>query len=142
MIRLFGALLLAFVAISPIGVYFAASADASPPGGSGQCSFVLSPPKVVSLSGTNYVTATADVAACTLHAHTETTVCISVEGSDSAGQCATEYTPNAPVAYYPYRPGATYVAKGQGCTDIMEGTASPASPSTVCQDISPTRATL
>jgi len=140
MIRLFAALF-AFFAVGPIAVYAAPAATASP-SGTGQCSFGLEPPKVVNLSGTNYVTATVTTGACTLNAHTEATVCLSIVGGDSAGQCATDYTPNTPVVYYPYRPGATYVAKGQGCADIMEGTSSPAMPSTVCQDISPTRATL
>jgi hypothetical protein len=141
MIRLFGALS-AFVAIFPIGVGCAALAAGSPPGGTGQCSFVLEPPKVVNMSGVNYVTATVHTGSCTLHAHTETTVCLSVEGGDSAGQCASGYDPLPAVVYYPYRPGATYVVKGQGCSDVMEGSDSPATPATICQDISPSRVTL
>jgi len=141
MIRLFGALS-AVVAIFPIGVGCAASAAGSPPGGTGQCSFVLKPPKVVNISGVNYVTATVRTGSCTLHAHTETTVCLSVEGGDSAGECASEYDPLPAVVYYPYRPGATYVVKGQGCSDVMEGSDSPATPTTICQDISPSRVTL
>ncbi|MFZ0717495.1 hypothetical protein [Mycobacterium sp.] len=77
-----------------------------------------------------------------MNAHTEQTVCLSIEGDDSAGQCGWSSTPNTSIVDYPYRPGATYIVKGQGCTDILQGTASPATPSTVCQDIAATRVTL
>jgi hypothetical protein len=141
MIRSFGAVS-ALLAIFPIGLYSAGPSAASPPGGTGQCSFVLDGPKVVNVSGVNYVTATVHPGSCTLHAHTEATVCLSVEGDDSAGQCGSGYDPTPAVVYYPYRPGATYVVKGQGCTDTLEGSDSPAKPLTLCQDISPSRVTL
>jgi hypothetical protein len=141
MIRLLSALA-AFLAICPIGVYYAGSSAASPPGGTGQCSFVLDGPKVVNVSGVNYVMAMVHAGSCTLHAHTEATVCLSVDGDDSAGQCVSGYDPQPAVVYYPYRPGATYVVKGKGCTDTLEGSQSPATPATICQDISPSRLTL
>ena len=141
MIRLLGALA-AFLAICPIAVYYAGSSTASPPGGPGQCSFVLEGPKVVNVSGVNYVTAVVHAGSCTLHAHTESTVCLSVDGDDSAGQCESGYDPQPAVVYYPYRPGATYVVKGKGCSDTLEGSQSPATPATVCQDISPSRVRL
>jgi hypothetical protein len=141
MIRLFGAIS-AFLAICPIGLYCAGSSAASPPGENVHCSFVLEGPKVVNLSGVNSVMASVHTGSCTLHAHTESTVCLSFEGDDSAGQCGWGNDPLPAVVYYPYRPGATYVVKGHGCADIMEGTASPASPTTVCQDIAPTRVTM
>jgi hypothetical protein len=140
MIRLFGAFS-AFLAICPIGLYCAGSSAASP-SENVHCSFVLEPPKVVNISGVNYVTATVYTGSCTLHAHTESTVCLSVEGDDSAGQCGWGNDPLPAVVYYPYRPGATYIVKGHGCADVMEGTASPAPPTTVCQDIAPARVTL
>jgi hypothetical protein len=141
MIRSFGAFS-AFLAVFPIGLSCAGPSAASPPGGTGQCSFVLDGPKVVNVSGVNYVTATVHPGSCTLHAHTEATVCLSVEGDDSAGQCGSGYDPTPAVVYYPYRPGATYVVKGQGCTDTLQGSDSPATPTTLCQDISPSRVTL
>jgi hypothetical protein len=141
MIRLFGTLA-AFLSICPIGVYYAGSSAASPPGGPGQCSFVLEGPKVVNVSGVNYVTAVVHPGSCTLHAHAESTVCLSVDGDDSAGKCESGYDPQPAVVYYPYRPGATYVVKGQGCLDTLEGSQSPATPATVCQDIAPSRVTL
>jgi hypothetical protein len=141
MIRFFGAFS-AFLAICPIGLYCAGSSAAEPPGGHGQCSFVLDGPKMVNVSGTNYVTATVTTGSCTLHAHTQITVCLSTDSDDSAGQCATAYDPQPAIVYYTYRPGATYIVKGQGCADTLEGTASPATPTTICQDIAPSRVTL
>lgn len=141
MIRLFGALS-AFLAICPVGVYYAGSSAASPPGGTGQCSFVLEGPKVVNISGVNYVTAVVRAGSCTLHAHSEATVCLSVDGDDTAGQCGWGYDPQPAVVYYPYRPGATYVVNGKGCTDTLEGSQSPATPATICHDISSSRVTL
>jgi hypothetical protein len=139
--RSFGAFS-ALVAICPIGLYCSSPAVASPPSESGQCSFVLDGPKVVNLSGVSSVMAGLHAGTCTLHAHTEATVCLSIEGDDGAGQCQTGYDLHAPVVYYPYRPGATYIVKGQGCADLMEGSASPATPSTVCQDVAPSRVRL
>jgi hypothetical protein len=141
MVRSCGALL-ALLAICQIGLHGAGVSAASPPGGTGQCSFVLDPPKVVDLSGTDYVTAAVRAGSCTLHAHTEITVCLSVEGGDSAGQCGWGSDPNSAVVYYPYRRGATYVVKGQGCLDTLEGSESPATPAMVCHDILPSRVTL
>jgi hypothetical protein len=141
MIRLFGGFS-AFLAICPIGLYCAGPAAASPPGESQQCSFVVDGPKVVNLSGMNYVTASMHTGACTQHASTNSTVCLSIEGGDSAGECQTASDPNSAIAYYAYRPGATYVLKGLGCSDIMQGSDSPGKPTTVCQDIAPSRVTL
>lgn len=141
MIRTFG-VFSTVLALCPLGVYYAAGSAASPPTEKGQCSFVLDGPKVVSNSGVNQVMASVHAGECTLHAHTESTVCLSIVGDDSAGQCGNGYDITAAIVYYPYRPGATYIVKGMGCTDIMEGSNSPAPPSTVCQDIAPSRVTL
>ncbi len=141
MIRLFGAFS-AFLAICSVGLCNAGPSAASPPSENGHCSFVLDPPKVVNISGVNYVTATVHTGSCTLNAHTESTVCLSIEGSDSAGECGWGNDPLPAVVYSPYRPGATYIVKGHGCADVMQGSNSPASPTTICQDIAPTRVTL
>ena len=140
MIRSFGAFS-AFLAICPIGLYCAGSVAASPPGET-QCSFVLGGPKVVNVSGVDMVQATLQMGTCTLNAHTESTVCLSADGDPSAGQCETQYGAGAAIVYYPYRPGVTYIVKGNGCADVMQGSASPASPSTVCQDVGPKRVAL
>jgi hypothetical protein len=141
MIRSIGALS-ALLAICPFGLYGAGPSAASPQSGDEQCSFVLDPPKVVNISGTNLVTASVHTGSCTMHAHTQITVCLSVEGGDSAGQCSWAGTPNPATVYYPYRQGATYVVKGQGCITILEGSQSPATPAMVCHDILPSSVTL
>jgi hypothetical protein len=141
MIRTFG-VFSTVLALCPLGVYYAAGSAASPPGENVQCSFVLDGPKVVSNSGVNQVMASVHAGECTLHAHTEATVCLSIVGDESAGQCGSGYDPTPAVVYYPYRPGATYVVKGQGCADILEGSNSPATPSTVCQSIASKSVTL
>jgi hypothetical protein len=132
----------ALLAIYPVGLCCASSATALPPNGNGQCSFVLDGPKIVNNSGVSQVTATVHAGVCTLNAHTQATVCLNIVGDDSAGQCGWGYDITPAVVYYPYRPGATYVVKGQGCADVMQGTQSPATPTTVCQDIAPSRVTL
>ncbi len=136
------ALISAVLALSPIGLSSAGPADASPPGGDGQCNYVLDPPKVVSVSGTTMVTASLRAGSCTLHAHPEATVCLSVEGADSNGRCAWAGDPNTAVVYYPYRQGATYIVNGKWCTHTLEGSQSAATPEMLCQDISSRRLTL
>ena len=114
----------------------AGGSNAAPDDG-GQCSFVLTPPSVVQISGVSFVTAAMKPGSCTLHAvPNSSVVCLSIEGDDSAGQCATMSGQNAAVIYYTYRPGATYVVKGQGCANTF------APPYTLCQDFSPSRVTL
>jgi hypothetical protein len=63
-------------------------------------------------------------------------VCLSIVGEDTAGQCASNNGPDPAILDYIYRPGATYVVKGQGCVDRFT------SPYTVCQNYGPSRVTL
>lgn len=132
-----------FAAISTVlamafgGVFCAALADASPSNGSGQCTFVLQRPKVVQVSGVNFVYATMAPGPCTIEANPNSSVvCVSVEGSESTGQCATTNGPSPAVLYFAYRPGATYVVKGQGCSSVN------VPPYTICQDFPASRITL
>jgi hypothetical protein len=119
------------------GVCCAGIADASPSDGSGRCSFVLPPLKVVQVSGVNFVFATMSPGPCTIEANPNSSVvCVSVEGSDSPGQCATTNGPSPAVLYFTYRPGATYVVKGQGCSSVN------VPPYTICQDFPASRTTL
>jgi hypothetical protein len=85
----------------------------------------------------NYVMATVRPGPCTVHANPNMlTVCLSIEGDDSNGQCVTKNGPDAAVLYYLYRPGATYVEKGQGCANVNDP------PYTLCEDIPTSRVTL
>ena len=119
------------------GVCCAGIASTSPPASSGQCTFVLPPPKVVQVSGVSFVYATMAPGPCTIEANPNSSVvCVSVEGSDSTGQCATTNGPSPAVLYFTYRPGATYVVKGQGCSSVN------VPPYTICQDFPASRITL
>jgi hypothetical protein len=64
------------------------------------------------------------------------TVCLSIEGDDSGGQCAYKSGPEPAELYVVYRRGATYVEKGQGCAGLNHP------PSTLCEDFPATRFTL
>lgn len=124
-----------------------ASSDASPSDGrSENCSFVLTPPKVVQVSSTQMVVATLKPGPCTIDAiPNESVVCLAIEGSGSNGQCAHRLGSDAALVYYPYRTGATYVVTGRGCAHLIEDpvTGLKTGPVTkLCQSIGPTSFTL
>lgn len=66
----------------------------------------------------------------------KSTVCLSIEGDDSGGQCATRPGSETAELYMPYRPGATYIEKGQGCAGLT------VAPYTLCEDFPASRFTL
>jgi hypothetical protein len=66
------------------GTAAVANAEPSAP----PCSYRLSPPQVVQLSGTNVVTATLSPAACDRSTAYQTVACVQLQGSDGPGQCA------------------------------------------------------
>ena len=89
-----------------------ASPSPAPP-----CAYTLSPPQVVQLSGTNMVTATLTPAACDQSDSYLLVACVQLQGSDGPGQCAQgQGILPAQVYYQPYRPGATYISTGRGCS--------------------------
>jgi len=111
--------------------------DASPDDGSGRCAFGITPPTVVPVSGVNYVYASLRPGNCTLHADPySSTVCLSIEGTDSAGECASKSGTEPAELYVAYQRGATYVEQGKGCA----GTNVP--PYTVCENFPASRFTL
>ena len=113
----------------------AAVAGASP--GPPPCSYTLSPPQVVGLSGTNVVTATMSPAGCDRATTYLTVACVQLQGSDGPGQCQqANGILTAQVFYQPYRPGATYISTGRGCAS----TGNPPRP--FCQPTGPFTATL
>jgi hypothetical protein len=112
-----------------------AVADASP--SPSPCSYTLSPPRVVQLSGTNAVMATLSPAGCDRATAYLSVACVQMQGSDGPGQCAQgQGILPAQVFYQPYRRGATYVSTGRGCAN----TGNPPQP--VCQPTGPLTATL
>jgi hypothetical protein len=106
--------------------------------GAPPCSFTLTPPRVVQVSGRDMVTTTVAPAGCVVAAEpTLSVACIQMQGSQTAEQCEyKEGTQTAQVYYAPYRPGATYTATGRGCAS----TGNP--PQSICQTTGPLTATL
>jgi hypothetical protein len=132
------------LALCPIGVYCAGGSAASPPapGGAGVCSYAFDGPRVVRLSGVPYVEAGLHATECTVRGHPTTTVCLSVEGDNSAGRCQTHGATIPTFVYYPYQPGATYIATGKGCYGLLQDDVSPDEPTTYCADIPDKRVRL
>ena len=127
-------LLIAFVAPFPSGVALASPSDDD---GTGQCTFVLSQPKVIQLSGMSLVSATMRPGPCTMHATPNmSVVCLSVAGSGTQGECGSKNGQDPAEVRYPYQPGATYILRGQGCASLF------VPPYTLCQDFGPTQITL
>jgi hypothetical protein len=127
-------LLLTFIAACPAGIAHASPSDDS---GTGECTFVLSQPKVVQISGLSLVSATMRPGPCTIHATPNlSVVCLSVVGSGTQGECASKNGQDPAEVRYPYQPGATYVLRGQGCASTI------VPPYTLCQDFGPTQITL
>lgn len=143
----FISVLAAVAAMSLVGVCSAHVSNASPSEGAatGSCSFVLTPPKVVQVSASSMVLATLKPGPCTRDVLPNmSVVCLSIEGESSPGQCGNRSGPEPALIYYPYRPGATYVASGRGCADVFEhsrdGSVGPTN--TICQTFGPTSFTL
>ena len=125
--------LTAAAALSFAGTAAVARAEPSPP----PCSYTLSPPQVVPLSGTSVVTATLTPAACDQSDSYLLVACVQLQGSDGPGQCAQgQGILPAQVYYQPYRPGATYTSTGRGCS--LKGNP----PQPVCSPTGPFTATL
>lgn len=126
--------LTAALALTCAGTAGVTSAEPSPPTA---CSYTLSPPHIVALSGTNVVTATLSPADCDRSEPYLSVACVQLQGSDGPGKCQQgEGNLTAQVYYAPYRPGATYISTGRGCAS----TGNPPLP--VCQTTGPITATL
>jgi hypothetical protein len=124
----------AAAALTLAGTAAVAGASPSPPP---PCSYTLSPPQVGQLSGTNVVTATLTPAACDQSDSYLLVACVQLQGSDGPGQCAQgEGILPAQVYYQPYRPGATYISTGRGCSSKGNP------PQPVCSPTGPLTATL
>jgi hypothetical protein len=110
-----------------------AGASPNPPA----CAYTLTPPQVAQLSGTNVVAATLTPAACDESDSYLLVACVQLQGSDGPGQCAqNQGILPARVYYQPYRPGATYISTGRGCSSKGNP------PQPVCLPTGPFTATL
>ncbi|MGZ8748851.1 MAG: hypothetical protein ACXWZ2_18100 [Mycobacterium sp.] len=128
-------MLLIVAALLPVaGSAAAAVAVAEPPP---TCTYNLSAPQVVDVSGTNMVTATISPGACERSNTYLSVACIQMQGSPGPPKCErnTGVLP-AQVFYAPYEPGATYVSTGRGCAS----TGNPPQP--VCTPVGPFTATI
>jgi|GEM_PF-1206855 len=127
-------LLVAYLAAHPAGVAHATPSDDD---GTGQCTFILSQPKVIQVSGLSLVSATMRPGPCTIHATPNlSVVCLSAAGSGTQGECASKNGQDPAEVRYPYQPGTTYVVRGQGCASTF------VPPYTLCQDFGPTQIAL
>lgn len=97
------------------GAVSSAQPDTTSPGPV-PCTYVLTPPTVVNVSGTEVVTASLSTGACDGAMTFQTTACLQMAGAGGAGQCAQgRGLLPAQVFFQPYRKGATYIATGRGC---------------------------
>lgn len=125
--------LLAAATLPVAGTTAVAAAEPAPP----TCSYNLSPPQVVDVSGTEMVTATLSPGACDRSSTYLSVACIQMAGSPGPPSCEQNNgVLTAQVFYAPYRQGATYVSTGRGCAN----TGNPPQP--VCTPVGPVTATL
>lgn len=125
--------LTAVVTMAFAGTAAVAGAEPNDPG----CSYTLTPPHLVQLSGTTVVTATLSPAACNRSNGFISVACLQQQGSSNPEKCAQgQGILPAQIFFQPYQPGATYVSTGRGCAS----TGNP--PHGVCQTTGPLTATL
>lgn len=125
-------LLIAAVTLPLAGTAAVAAAEPPP-----TCTYNLSPPQLVDVSGTDMVTATISPGACERSNAYLSVVCLQMQGSPGAPKCEQNTgVLSAQVFYAPYQPGATYVSTGRGCAN----TGNPPLP--VCTPVGPFTATI
>lgn len=126
-------MLLIAAATLPVAGTAAVAAAEPPP----TCTYNLTPPQVVDVSGTSMVTATIQPGACERSNVYLSVACLQKQGSPEAPKCEQNngIVP-AQVFYAPYQPGATYVSTGRGCAN----TGNPPQP--VCTPVGPLTATI
>jgi len=100
-----------------------AHADPPPPPGT-LCSFTLSLPQVVQVSGKDMVTATLTPDGCAGAFRPYVSV-VCVQGADSPNQCTQARDTATAQVYAPYRPGVTYTATGRGLGTLFNDAAEP-----------------
>lgn len=129
----------AAVAVTALGLSVSGSAAASPDdtNATGQCSWKPVAPSLVDVSNVKMVMASLGRGPCTIYGNPSgMTVCLSIEGQDTAGHCAETMAALPVQVYSPYVAGATYVMTGRGCVNIFEP------PFKLCQTFGPTSYTM
>ncbi|KUI43659.1 hypothetical protein AU197_23995 [Mycobacterium sp. IS-1590] len=121
------------VAVGCGSVTATASADPGDP----PCSFTLSAPHVVQVSGTDMVAVTMSPSGCDGGTPYQSIACVELQGNAGPENCVQNNGLLTARAYYsPYQPGATYVAMGRGCSTSGNP------PEPVCESSGPLTATL
>jgi hypothetical protein len=101
------------------------------------CTFDLSAPQVVAVSGTDMVSATLSPGACDRSNAYLSVACLQMQGSSGPPKCQqSNGVLTAQVFYAPYQPGATYVSTGRGCAN----TGNPPQP--ICTPVGPISVTV
>lgn len=128
-------LAVATAAVTVIWAPVTAIAGAAPDANA--CTYTLSPPHVVQVSGTDMVTATMSPSDCDGATPYQSVACVQVQGGQGPGKCVQNNgLLTAQVYFSPYRPGATYIATGKGCA--TKGNP----PQPICEPTGPLTATL
>lgn len=102
----------------------ASGAHAQPPPPATACSFTLSPPQVVQVSGADMVTATLTPAGCEGPFRPYVSV-VCVQSADSSPQCTQARDTDTAQVYVPYRPAATYTSTGSGLGTLFNDAPEP-----------------
>lgn len=127
--------ILAVVAAGTLTFGTAGVARAQPQEGS--CDYALSPPTLVTVSGTTMVTATVSPRACTGAVTFQTVACVAMAGDPGPGHCSQgRGILPAQVYFQPYRPGAAYTSTGRGCASAGNP------PQASCRETGPLTVTL
>ncbi|MGD9620154.1 MAG: hypothetical protein AB7G47_09335 [Mycolicibacterium sp.] len=103
------------------------------------CSFTLSPPRVVQISGVDMVAATVAPDVCgPPAAPAQSVACLQIQTGDRVVRCfPSDASGSAQALLAPYVPGATYIATGRGCSTWIGQLPAPE-----CQLLGPNSATL
>lgn len=127
------------LALAAIGLN-AATAQADPPadpGPAASCTYKLTAPSVVNVSGTDMVTSVIAPGPCTgVIQPNSFVVCIEMLGVGTPLCKSSALYEPVQVYFAPYRKGATYKATGRGCGDVF------ASGGQVCSSLGPYTVTL
>lgn len=123
--------------IAPLAFATTSVAAAQPDSPDVNCDYELSKPHVVSVSGIAMVAVVVNPIGCKgLASPDRATACVSRQGDDQEGRCAETTGYRSAQVLYPYEPGRTYVARGNGCAAIYK-------PIThICEPLGPVSATL
>jgi hypothetical protein len=111
------------VTLGAVAVASGAHADPPPPPGT-LCSYTLSPPQVVQVSGKDMVTATLTPDGCAGAFRPYLSV-VCVQGGSAPNTCTQARETDTAQVYAPYQPGATYTSSGRGLGTLFNDMAEP-----------------